>query len=47
MTRKRFVKILMGKYGYSRNDANRLANVHVWCCIPYRAYNAKNILKFL
>lgn len=30
MTRKRFVKLLMGRFGYSRNDANNIA-----CAIVY------------
>ena len=30
MTRKRFVKLLMGRFGYSRNDANDIA-----CAILY------------
>lgn len=30
MTRKRFVKLLMGRFGYSRNDANDIA-----CAIIY------------
>lgn len=38
MTRKRFVKICMGKFGISRNDANWIArNRELFACLLEKA----------
>lgn len=36
MTRKRFVKLLMGKFGYSRNDANDIACATIYGKATYK-----------